>query len=134
MLHDRDHAFDDLEYTAKAMGIEDVVTAPHAPWQNALVERFIGSARRECLDHVIVFNEAGLLRLMTRYGSYYERSRTHVCWTKTRRFIGRSGQPAKAPSSPSRRSVASITDTNGAPPDRPARRAPRARAALADCL
>lgn len=43
--------------TAKAMGIEAVLTAPHAPWQNAFVERFIGSARRECLGHVIVSNE-----------------------------------------------------------------------------
>lgn len=39
--------------TAKAMGIEAVLTAPHAPWQNAFDERFIGSARRECLGHVI---------------------------------------------------------------------------------
>ena len=42
-----------LGATAKAMGIEEVPTAPWAPWQNAFVERFIGSARRECFDHVI---------------------------------------------------------------------------------
>ena len=52
------------EATAKAMGIEEVRTAPRSPWQNAFVERFIGSARRECFDHVIVFNEAGLHLLM----------------------------------------------------------------------
>jgi hypothetical protein len=72
LIHDRDHAFDGLEATATAMGIEEVLTAPHAPWQNPFVERFIGSARRECLDHVIVFNEAGLQRLMTLYCSYHE--------------------------------------------------------------
>jgi hypothetical protein len=82
LLHDRDHAFDGLEATAKAMGIEEVLTAPRAPWQNAFVERFIGSARRECFDQVIVFNEAGLPRLMTRYCSYYERSRTHLSLDK----------------------------------------------------
>jgi transposase InsO family protein len=82
LLHDRDHAFDRLGATAKAMGIEDVLTAPRAPWQNAFVERFIGSARRECFDHVIVFNEAGLHRLMTRYCSYHERSRTHLSLNK----------------------------------------------------
>jgi hypothetical protein len=60
------------------MGIEDVLTAHRSPWQNAFVERFIGSARRECLDHVIVFSEAGLQRLMTLYCSYHERSRTHL--------------------------------------------------------
>ena len=49
--------------TAKAMGIEDVRTAPRSPWQNAYVERFIGSVRRECLDHVIVLNAAGLRTL-----------------------------------------------------------------------
>jgi putative transposase len=82
LLHDRDHAFDHLGATAKAMGIEEVLTAPRAPWQNAFVERFIGSARRECLDHAIVFNEAGLQRLMTLYRSYYKRSRTHLSLDK----------------------------------------------------
>jgi len=66
LIHDRDHAFERVATTAKAIGIEEVLTAPHAPWQNAFVERFIGSARRECLDHVIVFGEAGLRRLMKR--------------------------------------------------------------------
>jgi putative transposase len=82
LIHDRDHAFDGLKATAKGMRIEEVPTAPRAPWQNAFVERFIGSARRECFDHVIVFNEAGLQRLMARYCSYYERSRTHLSLDK----------------------------------------------------
>jgi transposase InsO family protein len=82
LIHDRDHAFDCLGTSAKAMGIEELLTAPRSPWQNAFVERFIGSARRECFDHVIVFNEAGLLRLMTAYRSYYERSRTHLSLDK----------------------------------------------------
>jgi hypothetical protein len=64
------------------MGIEDVLTGPRAPWQNPFVERFIGSARRECLDHVIVFNEAGLKRLMTLYCSHCEQSRTHLALDK----------------------------------------------------
>jgi transposase InsO family protein len=51
--HDRDFAFQAVAPTAKAMGIEVVRTAPRSPWQNAYVERFIGSARRECLDHAI---------------------------------------------------------------------------------
>ena len=45
LLHDRDHAFDRLETTAKAMGTEEVLTAPRAPWQNGFVERFIESRR-----------------------------------------------------------------------------------------
>ena len=59
VLRDRDHAFDGWKNTAEAMGIEEVLTAPRSPWQNAYAERFIGSARRECLDHVIVFSAAG---------------------------------------------------------------------------
>ena len=42
------------------MGIEEVLTAPRSPWQNAFVERVIGSIRRDCLDHVIVLNERSL--------------------------------------------------------------------------
>src|ERR1700686_227372 len=82
LIHDRDHAFDGLEATAKAMGIDEVLTAPHAPWQNPFGGRFVGSARRECFDHVIVFNEAGVKRLMTLYCSYFERSRTHLSLDK----------------------------------------------------
>ena len=46
------------------------------------MERFVGSARRECFDHVIVFNKAGLRRLMTLYCSDFERSRTHLSLDK----------------------------------------------------
>jgi hypothetical protein len=52
------------------MAIEEVVTAPRSPWQNAYVERIIGSIRRECLDHVVVFSRAcwtyGMARPSTR--------------------------------------------------------------------
>lgn len=82
VVRDRDHAFDGWADTAKAMGIEQVLTAPRSPWQNAFVERFIGSARRECLDHVIVFSAAGLQRLMNLYCGYYEHSRTHLSLNK----------------------------------------------------
>ena len=64
------------------MDIQELLTAPRSPWQNAYVERFIGSARRECLDHVIVFSATGLLRLMQLYGTYCERSRTHLSSNK----------------------------------------------------
>lgn len=82
LLRDRDHAIAGWAETAKTMGIEELLTAPRAPWQNAYAERFIGSARRECLDHVIVFNAAGLQRMMTRYCAYYNHSRTHLSLNK----------------------------------------------------
>jgi len=64
------------------MGIGEVLTAPQSPWQNAYVERLIGSIRRECLDHAIVCNETGLRRVLKEYFEYYERSRTHLALDK----------------------------------------------------
>ncbi len=61
----------------KNMGLEQVVTAPRSPWQNPYCERLIGSIRRECLDHVIVFNERHLRRILSRYVDYYHRWRVH---------------------------------------------------------
>ena len=66
----------------KSMGIEEVVTAPRSPWQNPYVERLIGSIRRECLDHVIVWNEASLRRILRSYFHYYQKSRTHLALAK----------------------------------------------------
>ena len=60
------------------MDIQAIRTAPRSPWQNGYVERVIGSFRRECLDHVIVLNEAGLRAVLTAYVAYYMRSRTHL--------------------------------------------------------
>ena len=82
LVRDRDHAFASWTDTTKAMGIETVLTAPRSPWQNAYCERFIGSVRRDCLDHVIVFSATGLQRLMDRYREYYEQSRTHLSLDK----------------------------------------------------
>ncbi|MEI6203365.1 MAG: integrase core domain-containing protein [Enhydrobacter sp.] len=66
----------------QAMAIEEVVTAPRSPWQNAYVERIIGSIRRECLDHVIVFNDRHLRRVLSAYFEYHHRSRTHLSLDK----------------------------------------------------
>jgi putative transposase len=82
LLRDRDTAFEGWAETARTMRIEELLAAPRSPWQNAYAERFIGSARRECLDHVIVFSATGLQRLMARYCAYYEHSRTHLSLNK----------------------------------------------------
>ena len=60
------------------MEIDEVLTAPHSPWQNPYVERLIGSIRRECVDHVIVLNERSLQRMLRSYIAYYHRFRTHL--------------------------------------------------------
>ena len=62
--------------------MQEVLTAPGSPWQNAYVERFIGSVRRECLDHVIVLTAAGLRRVLNEYVAYYSRTRTHLALNK----------------------------------------------------
>jgi transposase InsO family protein len=66
----------------KGMGICEVLTAPHSPWQNPFAERLIGSIRRECLDHVLVLGEPHLRRILTRYVAYYHRARTHLSLDK----------------------------------------------------
>jgi transposase InsO family protein len=79
-LHrDRDRIFGDVfQRRLVGMGITDVVSAPACPWQNPYVERLIGSIRRECLDHVIILNEAHLRRVLMAYIRYYHRTRTHL--------------------------------------------------------
>jgi len=58
--------------------MKQVLSAPRSPWQRAYVERLIGWIRRECLDHVIVFNEAPLRRTLRFYANYYHRWRIHL--------------------------------------------------------
>jgi putative transposase len=72
----------DFRRSADAMGLDEVLMAPRAPWQNAFVERVIGSIRRECLDHVIIWNERALRRHLRRYLIYYHEWRTHLSLDK----------------------------------------------------
>ena len=66
----------------RAMGIRDRPTAPHSPWQNGHTERLIGSIRRECLDHVVVFGEQHLRQILLLYMDYYNGARTHLALNK----------------------------------------------------
>jgi putative transposase len=79
LLRDRDGSYGEkFSEAAEWLGMQEVLTAPQSPWQNAYVERLIGSIRRECLDHLIIFQESGLRRMLRSYFEYYERSRTHL--------------------------------------------------------
>jgi putative transposase len=83
LLRDRDGIFGgDFVQQAKAMGIKEVLSATRSPWQRAYIERVIGTIRRECLDHMIVFHEASLRRTLVSYFEYYHRSRTHLSLEK----------------------------------------------------
>ena len=96
MIRDRDRVYGiAFRSRIKAMGIEEVVTAPRSPWQSPYVERVIGSIRRECLDHVIVLNERHLRAILLSYIDYYQRSRTHLALGKDTPER-RSVQPAGA--------------------------------------
>jgi len=64
------------------MGIRDHPVAACSPWQNGYVERLIGSTRRECVDHVVVFGEAHLHRILKAYAAYYNEVRTHLSLRK----------------------------------------------------
>src|SRR5438552_14639418 len=78
LIRDRDTVYGVVfRQRLRAMGIRDKPTAPRSPWQNPYVERLIGTIRRECLDHMIVFGEAHLRRILGRYAAYYNESRIH---------------------------------------------------------
>lgn len=78
LIRDRDRSYGgDFVQRARAIGIETVLTPIHAPQANALVERVIGTIRRECLDHLIVRNEAQLRRVLHEYVAYYNDARPH---------------------------------------------------------
>ena len=83
LLRDNDGIYGAIfQRRVAAMGITDAPIAPRSPWQNPYAERVIGSLRRECLDHVIVLNEAHLKRLLNEYLGYYHESRTHLSLDK----------------------------------------------------
>jgi putative transposase len=83
LLRDRDQVYgQQFRHRVKSMGIEEVLTAPHSPWQNPFAERLIGSIRRECLNHVLVLGERHLRRILTHYFDYYHRARTHLSLDK----------------------------------------------------
>jgi transposase InsO family protein len=79
LIRDNDRAFGGaFKARIRAMGIRDRPTSFRSPWQNGYVERLIGSIRRECTDHLIVFNAEHLRRILAKYVAYYNDVRTHV--------------------------------------------------------
>ena len=84
----------------RTLGIRDRPTSPRSPWQNAYVERLIGSVRRECVDHVVVFGEQHLRHLLLSYKTYYNETRTHLSLSKdapSRRAVQATGHILRVP-------------------------------------
>jgi transposase InsO family protein len=89
LLFDHDAKFGrDVVSTVKDLGSEPVRTAFRSPWQNGVAERWVGSCRRELLDHVIVLNERHLKRLLSEYLRYYHEDRTHLGLAKDTPAVG----------------------------------------------
>ena len=83
LLLDRDSIFSaEVCDTVRRIGVQPLRTAYHSPWQNGVAERWIGTCRRELLDHVIVLNEKHLRRLLRQFLAYYHDDRTHLALGK----------------------------------------------------
>lgn len=83
LIRDRDAAYGELfTRRVQSMGIRDRPTSPRSPWQNGHAERLIGSIRRECVDHVMIFGERHLRHVLLSYMNYYNDARTHLSLNK----------------------------------------------------
>ena len=83
LIRDRDACYGNLFVRrVRSLGIRDHPTSPRSPWQNGYAERLIGSIRRECLDHAVVFGERHLRHLLLSYMDYYNTVRTHLSLAK----------------------------------------------------
>src|SRR5213082_3372987 len=79
LVRDNDRAYGQaFTNRVRTLGIRDHPISPRSPWQNAYVQRLIGTLRRECLDHVLIYGERHLRRILTLYSDYYNESRTRV--------------------------------------------------------
>ena len=83
LVRDRDGAYGEIFIRrVRSIGIRDRPTSPRSPWQNAYAELLIGSIRRECLDHIVVFGERHLRHVLLSYMDYYNGTRTHLSLNK----------------------------------------------------
>jgi transposase InsO family protein len=102
LLLDRDSIFSpEVMAAIRGFGIDPMRAAYRSPWQNAIAERWVGTCRRELLDHVIVFGERHLRRLLADYVAYYNAERVH-----TRLGDSPKGRPIETRPSPTARLVA----------------------------
>jgi len=82
-LRDRDDGWKgDCSRALRGRGTKELLSAPRTPKQNAFAERVIGSMRRDCFDHVIVFGERHARQILRQYVDYYNRDRTHLALEK----------------------------------------------------
>src|SRR6516225_4645987 len=101
IIRDRDSAYGGAFIRRlRAMGIRDRPISARSPWQNGYAERLIGSIRRDCLDHVVVFGEQHLRHLLSSYQRYYNEVRLHLALKKDApipRNVQRAGRVLSLP-------------------------------------
>ena len=109
LLMDHDPIFSAaVAQAVTAMQIQPLRTSVQSPWQNGVAERWVGTCRRELLEHVIVFDDAHLRRLLFEFLAYYHNDRTHLA-------LGKDPPCARAVSAPSspRATVISLPRVGG---------------------
>ena len=78
LIFDRDAKYGpEVPAVVRSLNMYPVQTSFESPWQNGIAERWVGSCRRELLDHIIALNERHLKRLLSEYISYHHEDRTH---------------------------------------------------------
>jgi transposase InsO family protein len=78
LIRERDDKFgSEFDRAAEGAGIRILKTPYRTPNANAICERFIGSVRRECLDHVLILGEGHLQRVLKEYATYFNNERPH---------------------------------------------------------
>ena len=83
LVRDNDRAYGQASRRrVRAMGIRDRPILPRSPWQNPYAERLIGTLRRDCLDHALIFGARHLRRILISYSRYYNETRTHLSLDK----------------------------------------------------
>ena len=99
-LHDYGSVFsDNFREKLARLGITSVRTAYRSPWQNPYVERVIGTLRREGLDHIILFNEKHLRRVLDEFvEEYYNPDRPHLSLDRNSPIPRKSDPPSQRPS------------------------------------
>jgi transposase InsO family protein len=87
LIRDHDRAYGEIFVRrVRSIGIRDRPTSFRSPWQNGYAERLIGSIRRDCIDHVVVFGERHLRHVLLSYKDYYNATRTHLSLNKDAPF------------------------------------------------
>jgi transposase InsO family protein len=96
LIYDNDAIFcSAITEVIESLGLEPQRTAFQSPWQNGTAERFVGTVRRELLDHVVVLHEAHLRRLLREYIAYYNAERVHSSIWDAPEGRAIHGQPSK---------------------------------------